>query len=131
MGTMLCSTSPLLQGIEGSGRAGVGTCQHHWGVRVLGWGWGGKPPPWRWLGNQAELPAGNTQGEAPQQQEFPSHSISGGIRPPVGIALGAMCSHPAHPPSHLPQQTCAVCLEDFKVKEELGVLPCQHAFHRK
>lgn len=30
-----------------------------------------------------------------------------------------------------PQQTCAVCLEDFKVKDELGVLPCQHAFHRK
>uniref|UniRef100_A0A8C0AQR4 Ring finger protein 122 n=1 Tax=Buteo japonicus TaxID=224669 RepID=A0A8C0AQR4_9AVES len=28
-------------------------------------------------------------------------------------------------------QTCAVCLEDFRVKEELGVLPCQHAFHRK
>uniref|UniRef100_UPI00398F3FB9 RING finger protein 122 isoform X1 n=1 Tax=Pristiophorus japonicus TaxID=55135 RepID=UPI00398F3FB9 len=28
-------------------------------------------------------------------------------------------------------QTCAVCLEDFKIKEELGVLPCQHAFHRK
>ncbi|CAL8250999.1 unnamed protein product [Boreogadus saida] len=28
-------------------------------------------------------------------------------------------------------QTCAVCLEDFKVKDELGVLPCQHAFHRK
>uniref|UniRef100_A0A9J8ARN9 Ring finger protein 122 n=1 Tax=Cyprinus carpio carpio TaxID=630221 RepID=A0A9J8ARN9_CYPCA len=27
-------------------------------------------------------------------------------------------------------QTCAVCLEDFKVKDELGVLPCQHAFHR-
>ncbi|XP_069773859.1 RING finger protein 122 isoform X1 [Narcine bancroftii] len=27
--------------------------------------------------------------------------------------------------------TCAVCLEDFKIKEELGVLPCQHAFHRK
>ena len=39
-------------------------------------------------------------------------------------------THP-HTPSHLPQQTCAVCLEDFKVKEELGVLPCQHAFHRK
>lgn len=31
----------------------------------------------------------------------------------------------------LTQQTCAVCLEDFKVKDELGVLPCQHAFHRK
>lgn len=31
----------------------------------------------------------------------------------------------------LSQQTCAVCLEDFKVKDELGVLPCQHAFHRK
>uniref|UniRef100_A0A4W3GHH8 Ring finger protein 122 n=1 Tax=Callorhinchus milii TaxID=7868 RepID=A0A4W3GHH8_CALMI len=29
------------------------------------------------------------------------------------------------------QQTCAVCLEDFKTKEELGVLPCKHAFHRK
>ncbi|CDQ62075.1 unnamed protein product [Oncorhynchus mykiss] len=28
-------------------------------------------------------------------------------------------------------QTCAVCLEDFKVKDDLGVLPCQHAFHRK
>uniref|UniRef100_A0A9L0T5Q4 RING finger protein 122 n=5 Tax=Perissodactyla TaxID=9787 RepID=A0A9L0T5Q4_HORSE len=28
-------------------------------------------------------------------------------------------------------QTCAVCLEDFKGKDELGVLPCQHAFHRK
>uniref|UniRef100_A0A8C0IWL2 Ring finger protein 122 n=1 Tax=Chelonoidis abingdonii TaxID=106734 RepID=A0A8C0IWL2_CHEAB len=29
------------------------------------------------------------------------------------------------------KETCAVCLEDFKVKDELGVLPCQHAFHRK
>ncbi|KPP61702.1 RING finger protein 122-like [Scleropages formosus] len=28
-------------------------------------------------------------------------------------------------------QTCAVCLEDFRLKEELGVLPCQHAFHRR
>ncbi|XP_053822305.1 RING finger protein 122 isoform X2 [Vidua chalybeata] len=27
--------------------------------------------------------------------------------------------------------TCAVCLEDFRLQEELGVLPCQHAFHRK
>ncbi|XP_037687274.1 RING finger protein 122 isoform X2 [Choloepus didactylus] len=27
--------------------------------------------------------------------------------------------------------TCAVCLEDFRGKDELGVLPCQHAFHRK
>uniref|UniRef100_A0A8C3TJM2 Ring finger protein 122 n=1 Tax=Chelydra serpentina TaxID=8475 RepID=A0A8C3TJM2_CHESE len=35
------------------------------------------------------------------------------------------------PLSVSPQQTCAVCLEDFKVKDELGVLPCQHAFHRK
>uniref|UniRef100_A0A8C5TQ21 Ring finger protein 122 n=1 Tax=Malurus cyaneus samueli TaxID=2593467 RepID=A0A8C5TQ21_9PASS len=38
---------------------------------------------------------------------------------------------PGVAPSHLPQQTCAVCLEDFRMKEELGVLPCQHAFHRK
>ncbi|NXF13091.1 RN122 protein, partial [Smithornis capensis] len=30
-----------------------------------------------------------------------------------------------------PQQTCAVCLEDFRLRDELGVLPCQHAFHRK
>ncbi|XP_073075120.1 RING finger protein 122 isoform X3 [Manis javanica] len=29
------------------------------------------------------------------------------------------------------EQTCAVCLEDFKGKDELGLLPCQHAFHRK
>ncbi|NWI64218.1 RN122 protein, partial [Todus mexicanus] len=28
-------------------------------------------------------------------------------------------------------QTCAVCLEDFRAKEELGVPPCQHAFHTK
>lgn len=34
-------------------------------------------------------------------------------------------------PFFVTQQTCAVCLEDFKVKDELGVLPCQHAFHRK
>ncbi|XP_062340025.1 RING finger protein 122 isoform X2 [Osmerus eperlanus] len=27
--------------------------------------------------------------------------------------------------------TCAVCLEDFRLKDELGVLPCQHAFHRR
>ncbi|XP_042158490.1 RING finger protein 122-like isoform X4 [Oncorhynchus tshawytscha] len=27
--------------------------------------------------------------------------------------------------------TCAVCLEDFRVKDELGVLPCQHAFHQR
>ncbi|XP_030145838.4 RING finger protein 122 [Taeniopygia guttata] len=28
-------------------------------------------------------------------------------------------------------QPCAVCLEDFGLQEELGVLPCQHAFHRE
>ncbi|NWH73726.1 RN122 protein, partial [Piaya cayana] len=41
--------------------------------------------------------------------------------------------HSSSPSVPLPtlQQTCAVCLEDFKVKEELGVLPCQHGFHRK
>uniref|UniRef100_A0A8C9VFE5 Ring finger protein 24 n=1 Tax=Scleropages formosus TaxID=113540 RepID=A0A8C9VFE5_SCLFO len=26
---------------------------------------------------------------------------------------------------------CAVCLEEFKQKDELGVCPCKHAFHRK
>uniref|UniRef100_UPI00358E9829 RING finger protein 24-like isoform X2 n=1 Tax=Myxine glutinosa TaxID=7769 RepID=UPI00358E9829 len=29
------------------------------------------------------------------------------------------------------QETCAVCLEDFKEKDELAVCPCKHAFHRK
>ncbi|KAM4636406.1 RING finger protein 122-like isoform 2-T2 [Discoglossus pictus] len=28
-------------------------------------------------------------------------------------------------------QVCAVCLEEFKVKEELGLCPCTHAFHAK
>uniref|UniRef100_A0A8C4S3P6 Zgc:175214 n=2 Tax=Polypteridae TaxID=8289 RepID=A0A8C4S3P6_ERPCA len=28
-------------------------------------------------------------------------------------------------------QMCAVCLEEFKAKEELGVCPCSHAFHKK
>ncbi|XP_033881254.1 RING finger protein 122-like isoform X2 [Acipenser ruthenus] len=27
--------------------------------------------------------------------------------------------------------TCAVCLEEFKAKDELGVCPCSHAFHKK
>lgn len=27
--------------------------------------------------------------------------------------------------------TCAVCLEDFRTKDELGVLPCQHSFHKR
>uniref|UniRef100_A0A663DJP2 Ring finger protein 24 n=1 Tax=Aquila chrysaetos chrysaetos TaxID=223781 RepID=A0A663DJP2_AQUCH len=26
---------------------------------------------------------------------------------------------------------CAVCLEEFKPKDELGICPCKHAFHRK
>ncbi|MEE6485917.1 hypothetical protein FKM82_014451 [Ascaphus truei] len=28
-------------------------------------------------------------------------------------------------------QVCAVCLEEFKVKEELGLCRCTHAFHAK
>lgn len=85
-------------------------------MRMAG-NWEGKPLPGGTLG------AGNTQEEAPQRRDFPSHSIMDRSR--------AMHSHPPSPLSHLPQQTCAVCLEDFKVKEELGVLPCQHAFHRR
>ncbi|CAB1312579.1 unnamed protein product, partial [Coregonus sp. 'balchen'] len=27
-------------------------------------------------------------------------------------------------------QTCAVCLEEFKSRDELGVCPCSHAFHK-
>ncbi|XP_064603185.1 RING finger protein 24-like [Liolophura sinensis] len=27
--------------------------------------------------------------------------------------------------------TCAVCLEDFSQKEEIGLCPCKHAFHVK
>lgn len=30
-----------------------------------------------------------------------------------------------------PQQTCAVCLEEFCSRDELGVCPCSHAFHKK
>ncbi|XP_057705015.1 RING finger protein 122-like isoform X1 [Corythoichthys intestinalis] len=28
-------------------------------------------------------------------------------------------------------QTCAVCLEEFRSRDELGVCPCSHAFHQK
>ncbi|XP_041134263.1 RING finger protein 24 isoform X2 [Polyodon spathula] len=28
-------------------------------------------------------------------------------------------------------EICAVCLEEFKQKDELGICPCKHAFHRK
>uniref|UniRef100_A0A8C5FWW2 Zgc:175214 n=1 Tax=Gadus morhua TaxID=8049 RepID=A0A8C5FWW2_GADMO len=28
-------------------------------------------------------------------------------------------------------QTCAVCLEEFRTRDELGVCPCSHAFHKK
>uniref|UniRef100_A0A4W4ETS0 RING finger protein 122 n=1 Tax=Electrophorus electricus TaxID=8005 RepID=A0A4W4ETS0_ELEEL len=28
-------------------------------------------------------------------------------------------------------QTCAVCLEEFRSREELGVCPCSHAFHKR
>ncbi|KAK3550184.1 hypothetical protein QTP86_021220, partial [Hemibagrus guttatus] len=28
-------------------------------------------------------------------------------------------------------QTCAVCLEDFRLKDELAMLPCQHGFHKR
>ncbi|XP_059821662.1 RING finger protein 24 isoform X1 [Hypanus sabinus] len=28
-------------------------------------------------------------------------------------------------------EICAVCLEEFKSKDELGICPCKHAFHRK
>ncbi|TSM28145.1 Cell cycle and apoptosis regulator protein 2 [Bagarius yarrelli] len=28
-------------------------------------------------------------------------------------------------------QTCAVCLEDFRIKDELATLPCQHGFHKR
>ncbi|XP_075899157.1 RING finger protein 24-like isoform X2 [Nelusetta ayraudi] len=27
--------------------------------------------------------------------------------------------------------TCAVCLEEFRSRDELGVCPCSHAFHKK
>ena len=45
-----------------------------------------------------------------------------------GVRLSPFSYHKA---PFFPQQTCAVCLEDFKGKDELGVLSCQHAFHRK
>ncbi|KAK7120981.1 hypothetical protein R3I94_020834 [Phoxinus phoxinus] len=33
--------------------------------------------------------------------------------------------------THAHGLTCAVCLEDFRTKDELGVLPCQHSFHKR
>ncbi|XP_017213655.1 RING finger protein 122 [Danio rerio] len=27
--------------------------------------------------------------------------------------------------------TCAVCLEDFRMSDELGLLACKHAFHKR
>uniref|UniRef100_A0A674HET7 RING-type domain-containing protein n=1 Tax=Taeniopygia guttata TaxID=59729 RepID=A0A674HET7_TAEGU len=48
-----------------------------------------------------------------------------------GISRAVAFHSRPQPPSHLPQQPCAVCLEDFGLQEELGVLPCQHAFHRE
>lgn len=48
-----------------------------------------------------------------------------------GVSEGESSPSPLTLPPFFPQQTCAVCLEDFKGKDELGVLPCQHAFHRK
>ncbi|XP_063067273.1 RING finger protein 122 [Engraulis encrasicolus] len=32
---------------------------------------------------------------------------------------------------NLQEETCVVCLEDFIIKDELGVLPCQHTFHKR
>uniref|UniRef100_A0A4W4H061 RING-type domain-containing protein n=1 Tax=Electrophorus electricus TaxID=8005 RepID=A0A4W4H061_ELEEL len=29
------------------------------------------------------------------------------------------------------QQPCAVCLEEFRARDELGVCPCSHTFHKK
>ncbi|XP_041914749.1 RING finger protein 122 isoform X2 [Alosa alosa] len=29
------------------------------------------------------------------------------------------------------KEMCVVCLEDFRIKDELGVLPCQHTFHKR
>uniref|UniRef100_A0A673FNX5 Zgc:175214 n=1 Tax=Sinocyclocheilus rhinocerous TaxID=307959 RepID=A0A673FNX5_9TELE len=31
----------------------------------------------------------------------------------------------------IPTQPCAVCLEEFKTRDELGVCPCSHTFHKK
>lgn len=129
-GTMLWGTSPLLRGAEGGSQAERG--QDGDVLAPRGWESGRKPSPWGWLGNRAELPAGNTQEKAPQQRDFPGHGISGGSGATRGHRAGSHAFAPALTlPSRLLQQTCAVCLEDFKVKEELGVLPCQHAFHRK
>uniref|UniRef100_A0A9J8B5Z3 RING-type domain-containing protein n=1 Tax=Cyprinus carpio carpio TaxID=630221 RepID=A0A9J8B5Z3_CYPCA len=33
--------------------------------------------------------------------------------------------------SHAHGLTCAVCLEDFRTEDELGVLQCRHAFHER
>uniref|UniRef100_A0A672V9R2 Ring finger protein 24 n=1 Tax=Strigops habroptila TaxID=2489341 RepID=A0A672V9R2_STRHB len=39
--------------------------------------------------------------------------------------------NPLLPSASPHSQICAVCLEEFKPKDELGICPCKHAFHRK
>uniref|UniRef100_A0A674EMX0 Zgc:175214 n=1 Tax=Salmo trutta TaxID=8032 RepID=A0A674EMX0_SALTR len=50
----------------------------------------------------------------------------------VGLSLHE-CDHThKHHFFFLPlKQTCAVCLEEFRTRDELAVCPCSHAFHKK
>lgn len=126
-GMMLWSTSLLLRGVEGGSQAERG--RHRTA---------GERPCWAGNREGNPLTGGGLGTGLKSQLEIPGkrHRSSGssGISPAPAFLVGVgpnVSALAPHPPSRLPQQTCAVCLEDFKVKEELGVLPCQHAFHRK
>ncbi|EHB04313.1 RING finger protein 24 [Heterocephalus glaber] len=67
--------------------------------------------------------AGRSLADAPRQQLSARSSLSAASRRELTV-------------SHLRRhrrraRLCAVCLEDFKPRDELGICPCKHAFHRK
>lgn len=100
-------------------------CQHQAGINSAGLEMRKENPSWGSMGLGIPGERHSSSGASP------ATAFLAGAGLHMGITLGSMYSCSPSPLSHPLQQTCAVCLEDFKVKEELGVLPCQHAFHRK
>uniref|UniRef100_A0A8C5T967 RING-type domain-containing protein n=1 Tax=Malurus cyaneus samueli TaxID=2593467 RepID=A0A8C5T967_9PASS len=83
----------------------------------------GKPPR-----NIQKSPGMNSQhaGEGEIGKEILAFCCLLGKQGPAFPALGTDSCR-----ASLLSQICAVCLEEFKPKDELGICPCKHAFHRK
>ncbi|KAG9344153.1 hypothetical protein JZ751_012635 [Albula glossodonta] len=64
---------------------------------------------------------------APLPGPCPVTSVETDTLSPCLTAPPLFCPRP-RPQGHI---ICAVCLEEFKQKDELGICPCKHAFHRK